>query len=77
MEEKRIKYVSLDFPNTDDGTCIFYHVGKNDVTEIIKREYSPEPYCAKYYYEIHNSKGLMAELHQVTLVTYFQKEEAA
>lgn len=73
MEEKKIRRISLEFPQTDDGTCISYEVGKKDVTEIVRREYSPEPYCVKFYYEMHSSKGIIAELHQVTWVQYFEE----
>lgn len=71
MDSKKVKSITLHFPNTDDGTWVHYEVGKSDVTEIIERQYSPEPYCCRFYYDIFTEKGLIVSMHHFSTVEYF------
>ena len=75
----RIKSITLDFPNCDDGSVIFYEVGRKPmsqsiskpVTEIRKAERNGE-YCGIPYYEIYTEDGLVAEMHQYGHIEYFE-----
>ena len=72
----KIESVSLEFPNCDDGTTIFYKVGelaypqKKIVAEIKKAERQGE-YCMIPYYEIYFDDGQLVELYHYSIVTYF------
>lgn len=55
----------------DDGGDVFYDVvGKNDITRIERVEYSPEPFCTKFYFKVFKGDVLCWERHKVTTVSY-------
>jgi len=68
----RIKSVTLFFPNSEDGSIVSYEVGKNEVTQIIQSEYSPEPYCCKYFFEIYQEDKIIARMDHFSLIEYFK-----
>jgi hypothetical protein len=74
----KIKSICLGFPNADDGSVLFYNVGRpwkcnregKVVTEIKAVSICPEPYCEKVHYEIYTEDGLVAEMHQYGHIVY-------
>ena len=76
----RIKSLTLDFPNSDDGSMLFYEVGtkpicqsiSKPITEIRKAERCGEPLALIPYYEIYTEDGLVAEMHQYGHIVYFE-----
>jgi hypothetical protein len=65
--ENKIKEIQI----LNDSANIKYTVGVDGVTEILETQYSPEPYCAKSYWEIFRGEKLSMKIYSATLVTYF------
>ena len=67
----KIKCIALTA--SESGNDIyFYEVGSNGVTQIERIEFSPEPFAARFYYQIYKEGNLICELHQLTYVGYFE-----
>lgn len=74
----KIKSISLEFPNCDDGSIIFYEVGKTDVGGKIVTEIKKAERCGEMamipYYEIYTENGLHAEMHQYGHIVYEEEK---
>ena len=64
----KVKSICL---TSNDGSDIYYdEVGKNGITNIKAIEYSPEPHCQRFIFEVYHGDKLAWERHQVTTVYY-------
>lgn len=75
----KIKSISLDFPNCDNGEVIYYEVGvlpfghKKPIMEIRRSQRNGEMALIDFY-EIYNEDGIIAEMHQYGHIQYELKE---
>lgn len=72
MSEKKIKLVTLFWPNTADCTELSYEVGKKDVTQIEECITSPAEFCNLTFYRIYKGDKIIADMHHYSLVQYFE-----
>jgi hypothetical protein len=73
--DKKVKSVTLYFPNSEDSTCVYYEVGKSEVTKIEEAEKNGE-YAKILYYEIYKGENLVAEMHHFSVVEYMPEDKS-
>ena len=68
---RKIKSVTLHFPNSDDGSIVYYEVGRNGITEIKEQTYNPAEFCTVNFYDIYKGDECIASIYHYSIVEYF------